>query len=147
MLSVIFLSLLSLTVKIQADEKGVFFKVEENVFLSDENIIWSGKTGSLLACSQTCARQAACKSANFIEKQGSCSLFREGKSSLAEKLLKRDGSFYLEKVNTFCCFKGFLLNIIFNVILMFLFLIIIFEFCSLTTEIFNSLLSILSATT
>ena len=145
MLSVIFLSLLSLTVKIQADEKGVFFKVEENVFLSDENIIWSGKTDSLLACSQTCARQAACKSANFIEKQGSCSLLREGKSSLTEKLLKRDGSFYVEKVYTFCCFKGFL-NIIFNVILMFL-VIIIFEFCSLITEIFNSLLSILSTTT
>ena len=98
MLSAIFLFLLSSTVKLQAEEDGIFFKVEEDYFLYNDNTLWNEKADSLLVCSQMCARQAACKNANFLANEGTCSLLGEGKTSLAETLLERDGSFYLEKV-------------------------------------------------
>ncbi len=94
--SVVFI--LSLAAKIKADEHDVFFKIEENTFLFHENTIWNGKADSLVSCSQMCARQDACKSANFIASQGTCTLLSDGQTKQAEKLLKRDGSFYLEKV-------------------------------------------------
>ncbi len=42
--------------KIKADERGVFFKIEESYFLSTENTIWNRKADSLLPCSQMCAK-------------------------------------------------------------------------------------------
>lgn len=98
MLRCTFLIIFSLTAKIKAEEPGVYFKIEENSFLSDENTIWDGKADSLMSCSQICARQRACKSANFMAKQGTCSLLSAGQTEQAEKLLKWEGSFYLEKV-------------------------------------------------
>lgn len=92
--------MLSVMAKIKTEEHGVFFKIEENSFLSDENIIWNGKVELLLSCSQMCARRADCKSANFIASQGTCSLLSEAQTKKSKTLLKRDGSLYLEKV---CC--------------------------------------------
>ncbi|KAL9960606.1 hypothetical protein ACROYT_G034088 [Oculina patagonica] len=45
-----------------------------------------------------CARQDACKSANFIASQGTCSLLTDIQTKQSKRLLKQDGSFYLEKV-------------------------------------------------
>ncbi len=90
--------ILSLVAKIKAEEHGVFFKIEENSFLFHENSIWNGKADSLLSCSHMCARKDACKSANFIASQGTCTLLTDGQTEQAEKLLRRDGFFYLEKV-------------------------------------------------
>ena len=89
---------LSLAAKINAEDHGVLFKIEENSFLLNENNIWIGKADSLLSCSQMCARKAACTSANFIASEGSCSLFGKKQTKQVKKLLKRDASFYLEKV-------------------------------------------------
>ncbi|XP_078342130.1 uncharacterized protein LOC144627973 isoform X2 [Oculina patagonica] len=90
--------MLSLAAKIKTDEHGVFFKIEENSFLFHENAFWNGKADSLMSCSQMCARQDACKSANFIASQGTCSLLTDIQTKQSKRLLKQDGSFYLEKV-------------------------------------------------
>ena len=83
-------------------ENGVFFQIKENTFFSyrEENLFWSGKTDSLLSCSVLCARQASCRSANFLENPGLCYLLggEMQTSSATERLLKRDGSFYLTKI-------------------------------------------------
>ena len=92
---------LSLAAKINAEDHGILFKIEENSFLFNENNIWIGKVDSLLSCSQMCARNAACTSANFIASEGTCSLLGKKQTKQAEKPFKRDGCFYLEKV----CYK------------------------------------------
>ena len=83
-------------------EHGVFFQIKENMFFSyrDKSLFWSGKTDSLLSCSVLCARQASCRSANFLENPGLCYLLRGEMqtSSATRRLLQRDGSFYLTKV-------------------------------------------------
>lgn len=90
--------ILSLTATIKAEELGVFFKIEENHFLLDGNPIWDEKVDSLMSCSQTCARRADCRSANYIQSNGACSLLGNRQTQHAKKLLRRQGSFYLEKV-------------------------------------------------
>ncbi|XP_078384835.1 uncharacterized protein LOC144667319 [Oculina patagonica] len=92
--------ILSLAEKMRAKENGVFFKIDENAFLFNENSIFNGKADSLLSCSQMCAKQDACKSANFIASHGTCSLHTDGQTEQAENILKRDGSLYLEKVGS-----------------------------------------------
>lgn len=92
------LFLLTLTATMKTEEHGVFFKIEENSFLHDGDSIWDGEADSLLSCSQLCARNAACKSANFMADHGACSLLRQRQTRHAEKRSHRQGSFYLEKV-------------------------------------------------
>lgn len=82
----------------KTEEYGVYFQVEENSFFLDEYDIWNGRVGSLLTCSQLCARQAVCSSANFVSKDGRCSLHRETRKMHLDRLLKQQGSFYVEKV-------------------------------------------------
>ena len=83
-------------------ENGVFFQIKENTFFSYrvESLFWSGETDSLLSCSVLCARQASCRSANFLENPGLCYLLggEMQTSSATERLLKRDGSVYLTKI-------------------------------------------------
>ena len=82
-------------------ENGVFFQIKEDKFFSygEESLFWS-KTDSLLSCSFLCAREASCRSANFLEKAGLCYLLRDEMktSSATGRLLQRDDSFYLKKV-------------------------------------------------
>ncbi|XP_078371862.1 lactadherin-like [Oculina patagonica] len=92
------LIILSLTAMFKTEEYGVYFQVEENSFFLDEYDIWNGRVGSLLTCSQLCARQAVCSSANFVSKDGRCSLHRETRKMHLDRLLKQQGSFYVEKV-------------------------------------------------
>ena len=107
----IFALIFSLTTKISGEaEQGVYFQIEENAFLSDENTLHNEKADSLMACARICARKAACKSANFLRNEGTCSLLgKERRTSMVEKFVKRDGSFYVEKV-----FWGFLQIFIFD---------------------------------
>jgi len=93
-----FVFMLVLAAKTKAEKKGVYFNIEENSLLFGENTISNEKADSLLTCSQICARRAACKSANFIASQRTCSLLSEEQINKLKNLLKRDGSFYLEKV-------------------------------------------------
>ena len=90
--------ILSLAAKIRAERKSAYFKIEEKSFLFCKSTISKENADSLLSCSQMCAKEAACKSANFIASQRTCSLLGEEQTDQPKNLLKRDGSFYLEKV-------------------------------------------------
>ena len=76
------------------------------VFLDDENAFQSEKTDSILTCARMCRREAACKEANFLANKTTHSLFDEGQQARkVEIFVKRDGSFYIEKVFLeFCIF-------------------------------------------
>ena len=103
---------LSVTPKISADEDhGMFFRIEENAFLDDKNALQSEKADSILTCARMCRREAACKEANFLANKGTCSLFGEGQQARkVERFVKRDGSFYIEKVFLeFCRFYRLIL--------------------------------------
>ena len=85
--------------------------MEENAFLDDENVLLSEKADSVMSCARMCVREAACKGANFLANKGTCSLFNEGQQARKmERFVKRDGSFYIEKVFLeFCRFFRFTL--------------------------------------
>ena len=99
MFDTIFIVLHLMTVTKSDNDVGTLFEVEENRFLLNENTIWNGKVGSLLACSQTCARGDDCSGANFWPDHGTCSLLSEGRARNSNQLLKEEGCFYLEKVS------------------------------------------------
>ena len=88
----------------EGSEHGVFFQIKENSFFgfSEESLVWSGKTDSLLSCSALCGRETSCRRANFLENQRLCHLLRGEMqtSSAAGHLYQRDGSIYLTKVFT-----------------------------------------------
>ena len=86
---------------IQAEQDGVYFKIEENTFVPHENAVWSGKAASLLSCSLMCARQEMCKSANFISDSEACLSYKKTRSRNIDVLLPQEGSFYIEKVSFF----------------------------------------------
>ena len=85
--------------------------MEGNAFLDDENVLLSEKADSVMSCARMCVREAACKGANFLANKGTCSLFNEGQQARKmERFVKRDGSFYIEKVFLeFCRFFRFTL--------------------------------------
>ena len=57
------------------------------------------KADSILTCARMCRREAACKEANFLANKTTHSLFDEGQQARkVERFVKRDGSFYIEKV-------------------------------------------------
>lgn len=87
--------------KIEPEEPGLFFKIDENSFLSDGKTIRHGRLDSLLSCSQMCARRADCKIANFVASRGSCSLFHEEHAKQPQKRKGRADHFRLEKVCSF----------------------------------------------
>ena len=93
-----FLVWLSLTVIVKAEQHENYFQIEENAFAADGNAMWTENTDSVMSCSLMCGRRDDCKSANFIENQGSCSLLRTQATS-PDKLSRQKGSFYLEKVS------------------------------------------------
>ena len=98
MFDTIFIVLHLMKVTKSEENVGTLFEVEENRFLFKENTIWKGKVGSLLACSQTCARRDDCRGADFWSDQGTCSLLSKGRARNSNQLLKEEGCFYLEKV-------------------------------------------------
>ena len=91
--------ILFVTATIKAEEHHVLFKIEENSFQAGGNSIWEGAADSLMSCSLMCVKQAGCRSANFVRSLGACSLLgQEQTHQHAKRLLKRQGSFNLEKV-------------------------------------------------
>ncbi|KAJ7355109.1 hypothetical protein OS493_027898 [Desmophyllum pertusum] len=84
---------------IKTEEYGVFFEIEENSFLFDDDTIWNGKVDSLFSCSRMCARETLCKSASFLENEGTCSLHRETRTMHPDRLLQQQGSIYVEKLS------------------------------------------------
>lgn len=112
-ISLFFFSVITTTV---AATNSALFKIRENYFRPVENTIWEGKTASPLSCSQRCAIQLGCGSANFLVNTKRCLLSAENKESLSSALLHQKDSFYLEKVCPLCrrmkwsvprCYKNF----------------------------------------
>ena len=112
-ISLFFFSVITTTV---AATNSALFKIRENYFRPVENTIWEGKTASPLSCSQRCAIQLGCRSANFLVNTKRCLLSAENKESLSSALLHQKDSFYLEKVCPLCrrmkwsvprCYKNF----------------------------------------
>ena len=93
--------MLNVMAKIEAEEHGVFFKIDENSIPSDGKTKWHGRIDSLLSCSQMCARRADCKIANFIASQGTCALLQEEQAKQTQKRKGRAGHFRLEKICSF----------------------------------------------
>ena len=98
MLEIIFIAL-SITLATKSEEYGVFFEVEEDHFLDTDDFILKAKEGSLLSCSQLCAKRKNCKSANFMTEQGTCSLLDKRQTENAERFFELKGSIYLRKVS------------------------------------------------
>lgn len=92
------LAVLSFTTMLKTEEFGVLFEIEEDSFFVNENPIWIGKLDSLFSCSQMCAREPFCKSANYMTAEETCSLHRETRKMYPDRLLKQKGSSYIEKV-------------------------------------------------
>ena len=48
-------------------DHGVFFQIKENSFFgfSEESLVWSGKTDSLLSCSALCGRETFAEEQTF----------------------------------------------------------------------------------
>ena len=76
----------------------MYFQIKENAVLFDENVISIEKVASLLQCSQLCAKREICKSASLMADEEKCLMHKETRTGHPEMLLKRQGSFYLEKV-------------------------------------------------
>ena len=84
---------------IKAEEHQAVFKIEEASFQHGGYSIWEGTVDSLTSCSLMCARQPSCNSANFVQSQGACVLFRQKQTEqYAKRFSQRQGTFYLEKV-------------------------------------------------
>ena len=92
------LAMLSFTASLKTEGVSVFFEIEEDSFFVDDDVIWIRKVDSLLSCSQMCAREAVCKSANYVTSGETCLLHRETKKMYPDRLLKQKGSSYVEKV-------------------------------------------------
>ena len=73
----------------------MFFRIEENACLVDENALQSENADSLLACAQMCRREASCKGANFLASKGTCSLFGEGQQAKKLERFVKTGWFFL----------------------------------------------------
>ena len=89
---------LSLTATLSKEEHGVYFQIKENAVLFDENVISIEKVASLLQCSQLCAKREICESASLMADEEKCLMHKGTRTGHHEMLLKRQGSFYLEKV-------------------------------------------------
>lgn len=73
--------------------------MEENTFLVDENALQSKKADCILTCARLCGGEVACKGANFLANEGTCFFLGEGRRGRkVDRFVKRDGSFYVEKV-------------------------------------------------
>ena len=77
--------MLPVITKIEAEEHGFFFKIDENSFPPPGKTKWHGRIDSLLSCSQMCARRANCKITNFIPSQGTCALLQEEQAKQTQK--------------------------------------------------------------
>ena len=91
---------LSLAPTLLVEQSEVYFHLKENSFFFYGNAIVKAKGSmTLLSCSQWCAKETICKSANFKTDGRTCSLHKEARTKHPKILLLQEGSFYLEKVS------------------------------------------------
>ena len=93
-----FLFLLIITTKVQAELFGCHFQIKDGTSFSKENTLWTGKTGSIMSCSHLCARREACNIAMFWVNQRTCSLLDTAQREEGQKRPQQDDVFYLQKV-------------------------------------------------
>lgn len=90
--------LLQTTSTLAKEQLEGVFKPQSDSVLHDKTPISEIKSDSPMSCSQRCARDKNCKSANFITDQTTCSLMDKTKNTHPELFLKRVEAIYLEKV-------------------------------------------------
>ena len=77
----------------------VLFTMEENYLFYDETPIAEKYADSLVTCSQFCARDQRCKSANFVKEEKKCSLLDKTRTTHPHLLLREQSDvIYLERV-------------------------------------------------
>ena len=87
--------------KAEMEQDEVSFITEENALLYDEPFA-EKKSDSITMCSQYCARQKRCKSANFVKEEKICSLLDKTRITHPALLLQEQiGVTHLEKVFSF----------------------------------------------
>ena len=75
------------------------FTLEENYIFSNESPIVEKNADSLVTCSQYCARDERCKSANFVKEEKKCSLLDKTRKTHLNLLLREQSDVsYLERV-------------------------------------------------
>ena len=92
-----FLFLLIITTKVQAELFGFHFQIKDGTSFSEENTLWTGKTRSIMSCSHLCARREACKIAMFWVNQRTCLLLDTAQREEGQKRPQQDDVFYLER--------------------------------------------------
>ena len=84
---------------LQKEIRACSFAYKKTFFLMMKMLFKVKKADSILTCARMCRREAACKEANFLANKTTHSLFDEGQQARkVEIFVKRDGSFYIEKV-------------------------------------------------
>ncbi|KAL9960598.1 hypothetical protein ACROYT_G034077 [Oculina patagonica] len=85
----------------RADERlQAVFKTKNNSVLFDEIPISEIRSDSLMSCSQRCARDKRCKSANFLTDEKTCSLLDKTKNTHPRLFGKQDNVVHLEKITS-----------------------------------------------
>lgn len=80
-------------------KQEVLFTTEENYLFYDETPIAEKYADSLVTCSQSCARDERCKSANFVKEEKKCSLLDKTRTTHPHLLLREQSDVsYLERV-------------------------------------------------
>ena len=74
------------------------FKPNSDSILYDKDAISKMKSDSPISCSQQCARDKRCKSANFLPGEKTCSLVEKTKNTHPGLFLKQVNAIHLEKV-------------------------------------------------
>ena len=91
----------TMSTKAEMEQDEVSFITEENALLYDEPFA-EKKSDSITMCSQYCARQKRCKSANFVKEEKICSLLDKTRITHPALLLQEQiGVTHLEKVFSF----------------------------------------------
>ncbi|KAL9960602.1 hypothetical protein ACROYT_G034083 [Oculina patagonica] len=89
------------TTNTRADERlQAVFKTKNNSVLTDETPISELRSDSLMSCSQRCARDKRCKSANFKKDEKTCSILDKTRKTHPRLFRKQVDAIHLEKINS-----------------------------------------------
>ncbi len=97
-LTVAFFFLLQTTNTRAEERRQAVFKTKNNSVLFDETPISEIRSDSLMSCSQRCARDKRCKSANFKTDEKTCSLLDKTRNTNPRLFVKQANVIYMEKV-------------------------------------------------
>ncbi|KAL9960601.1 hypothetical protein ACROYT_G034082 [Oculina patagonica] len=99
-LTVAFFFLLQTTNTRAEERRQAVFKTKNNSVLFDETPISEIRSDSLMSCSQRCARDKRCKSANFKTDEKTCSLLDKTRNTNPRLFVKQANVIHMEKINS-----------------------------------------------